>query len=69
MGVSSAGPRRAHADPTLEPEQREVNAAVFRAFHEYLGIGVGEHLGYLFTGIWSVLIGIGVIQATVCPPG
>jgi hypothetical protein len=55
---------RAHADPSLKPEQREVHAAVFRALHQYLGIGVGEHLGYLFTGIWSLLIGVGVIQGT-----
>ena len=53
---------RAYADPTLGPEQREVHAAVFRALHQYLGVGVGEHLGYLFTGIWSMLIGVGVIQ-------
>jgi len=33
--------------------------------NQYLGVGVGEHLGYLFTGIWSVLIGVGVIQAAV----
>ena len=52
---------RAYADPTLPPEQREVHAAVFRALHQYLGVGVGEHLGYLFTGIWSVLIGVAVI--------
>ncbi len=58
---------RAHGDPTLTPEQREVHAAVFRALHQYLGIGVGEHLGYLFTGIWSVLIGVGVIQGTALP--
>ena len=58
---------RADADPTLEPAQRDVNAAVFRAFHHYLGVGVGEHLGYLFTGLWSVLIGIGVIQGTALP--
>ena len=32
---------------------------MFRALHQYLGVGVGEHLGYLFTGIWSVLIGVG----------
>ena len=40
---------RAYADPTLGPEQREVHAAVFRALHQYLGVGVGvgEHLGYL----------------------
>ena len=58
---------RADADPTLGPEQREVHAAVFRALHQYLGVGVGEHLGYLFTGIWSVLIGVGVIQGTALP--
>ena len=55
---------RAYTDPTLGPEEREVHAAVFRAFHQYLGIGVGEHLGYLFTGIWSVLIGVAVSQGT-----
>jgi hypothetical protein len=58
---------RAHADPALNAEQREVQAAVFRAFHQYLGVGVGEHLGYLFTGLWSVLIGVGVIQTTALP--
>jgi hypothetical protein len=58
---------RAYADPTLAPEQREVHTAVFRALHQYLGVGVGEHLGYLFTGLWSVLIGIGVIQGTALP--
>ena len=58
---------RASADTTLGPGQREVHAAVFRAFHLYLGVGVGEHLGYLFTGIWSVLIGIGVVLGTALP--
>jgi hypothetical protein len=58
---------RAYADPALNAEQREVQAVVFRALHQYLGVGVGEHLGYLFTGIWSVLIGVGVIQATALP--
>jgi Domain of unknown function (DUF4386) len=58
---------RAYADPTVGPEQREITTAVFRALHQYLGVGVGEHLGYLFTGIWSVLIGVGVIQGTALP--
>jgi hypothetical protein len=58
---------RDYADPTLAPEQREVTVAVFRALHQYLGVGVGEHLGYLFTGIWSVLIGVGVIQGAALP--
>jgi hypothetical protein len=58
---------RAYTDPSLAPEQREIHAAVFRALHQYLGVGVGEHLGYLFTGIWSVLIGVGVLQGTAMP--
>ncbi len=58
---------RADADPTLGPEQRAANAAVFRAFHQYLGVGVGEHLGYLLTGVWSMLIGIAVIQGSALP--
>jgi hypothetical protein len=61
------GLARAYADPALTPEQREMHAAVFRALHQYLGVGVGEHLGYLFTGIWSVLIGIGVLQGEPLP--
>ena len=58
---------RAYTDPTLKPEQREISAAVFRALHQYLGVGVGEHLGYLFTGIWSVLIGVGIVQGVELP--
>jgi Domain of unknown function (DUF4386) len=58
---------RSYADPSLDLEQREVQVAVFRSLHQYLGVGVGEHLGYLFTGLWSVLIGIGVIQTTALP--
>jgi hypothetical protein len=46
---------RTYADPAVEKEQREASLAVFRAMHQYLGVGVGEHLGYLFTGLWSVL--------------
>jgi hypothetical protein len=57
---------RAYTDSTLA-EQREIHAAVFRALHQYLGVGVGEHLGYLFTGLWSALIGIGVLQGTALP--
>lgn len=58
---------RMHADPALDDKQREANAAVFRAMHQYLGVGVGEHLGYLFTGIWSILIGVAVLGSDLFP--
>jgi hypothetical protein len=58
---------RAYDDPQTSPAQREATVAIFRAFHQYLGVGVGEHLGYLLTGIWSMLIGVGVIQGAELP--
>lgn len=32
---------------------------VFQAFHRYLGVAVGEHLGYLATGAWTILFAVG----------
>lgn len=52
---------RAHADPQATAAYRDATAAIFRAFHQYLGVGVGEHLGYLLTGLWSILVGIGIV--------
>ena len=30
--------------------------SLFDATNAYLGVGVGEHLGYLFTGVWTLLV-------------
>jgi Domain of unknown function (DUF4386) len=58
---------RGHADPALDPAQRAANAALFRAFHQYLGVGVGEHLGSLLTGAWTLLIGLALVVGTSLP--
>ncbi|MEO5921430.1 MAG: DUF4386 family protein, partial [Pseudolysinimonas sp.] len=36
---------------------------VFQAFHRYLGVAVGEHLGYLFTGGFTILLSVGAWAA------
>lgn len=38
------------------PATREVVAVVFRAVHQYAGVALGEHLGSLLTGVWTILI-------------
>jgi uncharacterized protein DUF4386 len=58
---------RTNVDPGLENGQREANLAVFRALHQYLGVGVGEHLGYLFTGMWSLLTGLAIVGRALIP--
>nr|WP_243847596.1 DUF4386 domain-containing protein [Microbacterium ulmi] len=38
---------------------------VFQSFNRYLGVAVGEHLGYLFSGAWTVLVGVAILQSDV----
>jgi len=40
---------------------------VFAVLHRYLGVGIGEHLGYLATGLWTVLIAGSILVGTVLP--
>lgn len=35
---------------------------IFQSANRYLGVAVGEHLGYLFTGFWSIATGLLFIQ-------
>ena len=51
-------PYLARVDADASPARREAVDVVFQAFHRYLGVAVGEHLGYLLTGAWSVLVGV-----------
>lgn len=45
-----------HQAKDSTPAQREAVEVVFHAFHTYAGVIVGEHLGYLFTGAWTLMI-------------
>ena len=47
-----------------ESPRGEAIDVVFQAFNRYLGVAVGEHLGYAFTGVWSILVGIAIIDST-----
>ena len=58
---------RVSTDPDTSPAQREAVDVVFQSFNRYLGVAVGEHLGYLFTGGWSVLAGLAMTQSPVVP--
>jgi len=56
---------RTYTDPASTPSTREVTKAVFDSFHRYLGVGIGECLGYLLTGTWSVLIGVAMLHSSL----
>ena len=46
---------------------RETVVTMFATLHRLLGVGIGEHLGYLFTGLWTLLIGASILSGTVLP--
>jgi hypothetical protein len=58
---------RTYLDPSASEATREAVAVVFQAFHRYAGVAIGEHLGYLFTGLWTLLVGVAMTQGTDFP--
>jgi hypothetical protein len=52
---------RVAAEPDASPARREAVDVVFQSFNRYLGVAVGEHLGYAFTGIWSIFAGVAIL--------
>lgn len=47
---------------------RDSVAVVFQAFHRYAGVAIGEHLGYIFTSTWTILLSIAILQTDVVHP-
>jgi hypothetical protein len=44
--------------PDATEAQKDIAVALFDAANRYLGMGVGEHLGYLFTALWTLTIAL-----------
>ena len=56
---------RTYHDPASTVARREAAVVAFEAFHRYLGVAIGECLGYLFTGAWTVLVGVAMLQSSL----
>jgi hypothetical protein len=57
--VAAEGPDGAATRGTIE--------VVFATLHRLLGVGIGEHLGYLLTGVWTLLVAVSVLSTAVLP--
>lgn len=57
-----------YTDPDSSQAARDSAAVTFQAFHRYAGVAVGEHLGYLCTGLWSLLLAIAIVQTGLVSP-
>jgi hypothetical protein len=46
---------------------RQTIEVIFATLHRLLGVGIGEHLGYLLTGLWTLLVAVSVLSTVVLP--
>ncbi|MFL5724124.1 MAG: DUF4386 family protein [Chloroflexota bacterium] len=56
----------APSGPTGDATRASV-AVVFATLHRLLGVGIGEHLGYLLTGAWTLLVSASILATAVLP--
>jgi hypothetical protein len=54
-------------EPGLSEARREAVDVVFQSVNRYLGVAVGEHLGYALTGAWTTLMGVALTQTAAAP--
>ena len=54
--------------PKASQATREAVEVVFQAFHRYAGVAIGEHLGYIFTSLWTILLCIAILQTGLVSP-
>jgi hypothetical protein len=46
---------------------RRTIEVVFATLHRLFGVGIGEHLGYLLTGLWTLLVAASILSTAVIP--
>jgi hypothetical protein len=57
-----------YTDPKSTQATRDSVAVTFQAFHRYVGVAIGEHLGYIFTSTWTVLLCAAIIKTALVHP-
>jgi hypothetical protein len=54
-----------YVNPATSAGTRAAIEVIFSAFNQYAGLGVGEHLGYLFTALWTILIALAMPKSKI----
>src|SRR5215216_7053274 len=57
-----------YTDSESSQATRDSVAVVFQAFHRYAGVAIGEHLGYIFTSTWTILLCIAIVETNLVNP-
>jgi hypothetical protein len=55
------------AEADDDPATRRAVEVTFATLHRLMGVGIGEHLGYLFTGLWTLLVAASILVTAAVP--
>jgi hypothetical protein len=67
FAVPELARRYAEADGPAGTTTRASIEVSFAMLHRLLGVGIGEHLGYLLTGLWTIVVAASILTTTVLP--
>jgi hypothetical protein len=67
FAVPELARRYVEADGPDGVATRRAIEIVFATLHRLLGVGIGEHLGYLLTGLWTLLVSASILSTTAVP--
>ena len=68
FAVPELARRYVEADGANGADVRESIEVVFATLHRLLGVAIGEHLGYLLTGAWTLLAAVSIVTTSVLAP-
>jgi hypothetical protein len=63
FAVPELARRYAAAEGADSAAERQSIEVVFATVHRLVGVGIGEHLGYLLTGLWTLLVAVSIVSA------
>jgi Domain of unknown function (DUF4386) len=67
FAVPELARRYVAADGPDAAATRRAIEVTFATLHRLLGVGIGEHLGYLLTGVWTLLVAASILSTAVLP--
>jgi hypothetical protein len=68
FAVPELARRYVAADGADAAPMRQTIEVVFATLHRLLGTGIGEHLGYLLTGVWTILVAVSIVSTAAIAP-
>ena len=53
--------------PGASQASRDAAIVTFESAHRFLGMAIGEHLGYFFTAVWTILVALALEGSGIVP--